>query len=90
MKNCGLLLLVACTLALAACGGNGGGGAGADNNAQPSAFAGPGKTCGAGYLRARMPWGVKCLVHGESCKAGRKRAYVRWGFRCVNGRLVDV
>jgi hypothetical protein len=88
MKKCGLLIFVVALLALAAgCGGGGDSGV-SKNNAQAQ-FLGPGKTCGAGYVRAKVPWGVKCLVHGELCKRGRASAgYPRWGFKCVKGRLV--
>lgn len=89
MRKCGLLLFVVASLALVGCGGGDKTGK-SDNSAQVAQFAGAGKTCGAGYVRAKVPWGVKCLVNGELCKAGRKRAYVRWGFKCINGRLVSV
>jgi hypothetical protein len=39
------------------------------------------KTCSAGYLLARLSWGVKCLRAGEFCKVGN-REYLRYGFVC--------
>jgi hypothetical protein len=39
------------------------------------------KTCSAGYVRATLPWGVKCLRVGEFCKVGNP-AYLKWGFYC--------
>ena len=88
VKNWALLLVLAGLLALAGCGGDGSGsGSGASDNNARAGFTGPGKKCSAGYVRAKMPWGVKCLVNGELCKRARKSAYVRYGFKCVSGRL---
>ncbi len=39
------------------------------------------KTCSAGYVRASLPWGEKCLRAGEFCKVGN-HAYYKYGFRC--------
>jgi hypothetical protein len=39
------------------------------------------KTCGAGYVRANLSWGVKCLRAGEFCKVGN-REYLKFGFYC--------
>ncbi len=39
------------------------------------------KTCGTGYVRAHLSWGVKCLRAGEFCKIGN-REYLRYGFYC--------
>jgi hypothetical protein len=39
------------------------------------------KTCGAGYVHARLTWGEKCLRAGQFCKAGN-REYLRYGFVC--------
>jgi hypothetical protein len=41
----------------------------------------PAKTCGAGYVHARLSWGEKCLRAGEFCKVGN-REYLRYGFYC--------
>jgi hypothetical protein len=40
-----------------------------------------GKTCGAGYVHANLPWGEKCLRAGEFCKVGN-HAYYKYGFTC--------
>jgi len=47
----------------------------------PSLAALPAKTCGAGYVHARLSWGEKCLRAGEFCKVGN-REYLRYGFSC--------
>jgi hypothetical protein len=39
------------------------------------------KTCSAGYVRANLSWGVKCLRAGEFCKVGN-REYLKYGFYC--------
>ncbi len=39
------------------------------------------KTCGAGYVRGNLSWGVKCLRAGEFCKVGN-REYLKYGFVC--------
>jgi hypothetical protein len=39
------------------------------------------KTCGAGYVHARLSWGEKCLRAGQFCKVGN-REYLRYGFVC--------
>jgi hypothetical protein len=52
--------------------------------AQPSTVA---KTCGAGYVHARLSWGEKCLHSGQFCKVGN-REYLRYGFTCpASGHL---
>lgn len=52
--------------------------------AAPSAVA---KTCGAGYVRANLSWGVKCLRAGEFCKVGNPE-YRKYGFTCpASGHL---
>jgi hypothetical protein len=45
-------------------------------HASPAALA-----CSAGYVRASLPWGVKCLRAGEFCKIGN-HAYYKYGFYC--------
>ena len=47
-------------------------------HATPSAAA---KTCGAGYVHAKLSWGEKCLRAGQFCKVGN-REYLRYGFYC--------
>ena len=40
------------------------------------------KTCGAGYVHARLSWGHKCLRAGQFCKIGN-REYLKYGFYCA-------
>jgi hypothetical protein len=52
--------------------------------AKPTAWnvvATPTKTCGAGYVHARLSWGEKCLRAGQFCKVGNPE-YRRYGFYC--------
>lgn len=46
-----------------------------------------GKTCKAGYVRATLSWGEKCLKAGQFCKVSGDREYHRYGFHCHTGRL---
>jgi len=39
------------------------------------------KTCGHGYVHARLSWGEKCLRAGEFCKVAN-REYLKYGFYC--------
>ena len=39
------------------------------------------KTCGAGYVHARLSWGEKCLRAGQFCKVGN-REYFKYHFSC--------
>jgi hypothetical protein len=55
-----------------------GGAAAGHVQAAPVAVA---KTCSAGYVHARLPWGEKCLRAGEFCKVGNY-AYYKYGFYC--------
>lgn len=45
---------------------------------QPTAIT---KTCGKGYVHAKLSWGEKCLRAGEFCKV-RNREYLKYGFYC--------
>ena len=45
------------------------------------------KSCSAGYVRASLSWGVKCLRAGEFCVVGSAE-YHRYGYTCpVSGHL---
>jgi hypothetical protein len=55
-----------------------GAGFGATAHAAPAVVA---KTCGAGYVHAKLSWGEKCLRAGEFCKIGN-REYLKYGFYC--------
>ena len=58
------------------------------SNAAPQAVAA--KHCRPGYVRARLPSGVKCLHVGQFCSRKRtfQRVYHRYGFYCArNHRL---
>ncbi len=50
--------------------------------AAPAATAAPAKTCGSGYVRASLSWGVKCLKTGQFCKVAGDREYHRYDFHC--------
>lgn len=39
------------------------------------------RACGAGYVRAHLSWGDKCLRVGEFCKVGNAE-YLKYGFSC--------
>src|SRR4051812_16582649 len=55
---------------------------------EPTAVASPlvaAKSCGRGYVHARLSWGEKCLRAGEFCKVGN-REYLRYGFYCPPSR----
>jgi hypothetical protein len=55
------------------------------HRAAPVAIA---KTCGRGYVHAKLSWGEKCLRAGQFCKVGN-REYRRYGFTCpASGHLV--
>jgi hypothetical protein len=45
----------------------------------------PQKTCGAGYVHARLSWGEKCLRAGQFCKVSRDADYHRYRFHCHTG-----
>jgi hypothetical protein len=45
------------------------------------------KTCSAGYVRAQLSWGVKCLRVGQYCRIKADAQYHRYGFHCHTGRL---
>ncbi len=45
----------------------------------PAAYA---KSCSSSYVRANLPWGVKCLRAGQYCKITGDRYYHRYGFHC--------
>src|SRR5437762_2631603 len=45
------------------------------------------KTCGAGYVHARLSWGERCLRVGQYCRIKADREYHRYGFHCHTGRL---
>ena len=47
-------------------------------SASPTAIT---RTCGHGYVHARLSWGEKCLRVGQFCKVGN-REYLRYGFYC--------
>jgi hypothetical protein len=84
MRQVAALVFAAAALAAVAagCGGGNGTSSGLTTNA------GGNKECGAGYVQAKLPWGVKCLVYGEDCKRGRDKAYRHYGFECdAEGRL---
>ena len=71
-------------LAASVVAGLAGGVAATPIQAAPLAFA---KTCSAGYVRANLSWGVKCLRAGEFCKVGN-REYLKYGFVCpASGHL---
>jgi hypothetical protein len=53
----------------------------------PAPNAAPLKTCGPGYVHAKLSWGEKCLRAGEYCKIKGDREYHRHGFHCHTGRL---
>lgn len=46
------------------------------------------KHCGAGYVKAKMPNGTKCLRAGQFCSRKRKfqRRYHHYGFHCKRNR----
>ncbi len=53
--------------------------------ASPAAIA---KTCGPGYVHAKLSWGEKCLRAGQFCKVGNHE-YWKYGFTCPkSGHLV--
>lgn len=52
-----------------------------------AAPAGAARTCGAGYVKASLSWGVKCLRAGQFCKVRADREYHRYRFHCHSGRL---
>jgi len=75
----------ALVLVAAAALGAGAAQAAASHPATPVAIA---KTCGRGYVHARLSWGEKCLRAGEFCKVGN-REYWKYGFTCpASGHLV--
>jgi hypothetical protein len=47
--------------------------------------AAPAKSCSAGFVRAGLSWGVKCLHDGEFCKVSGDAEYHRFGFHCHTG-----
>jgi hypothetical protein len=47
----------------------------------------PLKTCGRGYVHAKLSWGEKCLRAGQYCKIKGDREYHRYRFHCHTGRL---
>jgi hypothetical protein len=53
----------------------------------PSATAGTAKTCGPGYVHAKLSWGEKCLRAGQFCKIKGDREYHRYRFHCHTGHL---
>jgi hypothetical protein len=73
-----LIVLLAAGLALAVPA------AAAPAAASPAAVA---KTCSAGYVRAQLSWGVKCLKAGQYCRIKGDAEYHRYGFHCHTGRL---
>jgi hypothetical protein len=75
MKRLLALILVAAAFALPAA------------RLAPAAELPPAKTCRAGYVHARLPWGEKCLHAGEYCRIKGDRYYHRYGFHCHTGRL---
>jgi hypothetical protein len=55
------------------------------HTASPVAIA---RTCGRGYVHAKLSWGEKCLRAGQFCKVGN-REYRKYGFTCpASGHLV--
>lgn len=53
-----------------------------------TAPAAPAKTCGGGYVHAKLSWGEKCLREGQFCKVGADAEYHRYTFHChTGGRL---
>ena len=73
------VVLLAVVAALAAVAGGTSSAAGV-----PAAAA---RSCSAGYVRARLSWGVKCLRAGQFCKVKGDRQYHRYRFHCHDGRL---
>lgn len=53
----------------------------------PAAALAPTKTCGAGYVHARLSGSEKCLRVGQYCRIKGDRSYHRYGFHCHTGRL---
>jgi hypothetical protein len=59
----------------------------AAGRATPATSAEPLKTCGSGYVHAKLSWGEKCLRAGQFCTIKGDREYHRYGFHCHTGHL---
>jgi hypothetical protein len=59
----------------------------AQAEARPAGRAAAAKTCPAGFVRAKLSWGEKCLKVGRYCKIKGDREYHRYRFHCHTGRL---
>ena len=81
VQRLALVLVAAAALAVGAAQAS----AASARPASPVAIA---KTCGRGYVHAKLSWGEKCLRAGEFCKVGN-REYRKYGFTCPpSGHLV--